>query len=83
MIKCFDNVKSLKFDSHESGNTACAMVSSEGEEIDFLKTFKVRGAVEEWMRKVEQAMQAALQSYLEKALVDYEVPSRSTHLTPR
>ncbi|KAL3922598.1 MAG: hypothetical protein SGPRY_004507, partial [Prymnesium sp.] len=76
LIKCFDNVKSLKFDSHESGNTACAMVSSEGEEIDFLKTFKVRGAVEEWMRKVEQAMQAALQSYLEKALVDYEAESR-------
>ncbi|KAL1511811.1 hypothetical protein AB1Y20_005097 [Prymnesium parvum] len=77
LIKCFDNIKCLEFSTPGTAATdVLAMVSSEEESVPFHKPVKIRGPVEEWMSKVEQAMQTTLHKLLEKAVSDYEVTPR-------
>ena len=69
LIKCFDCIKSLAF-SDTDAHTIVAMVSAEGEFVPLIKPLKARGAVEEWLSRVEEAMQQTLHKLLKLALSD-------------
>lgn len=63
MRKCFDAIYRLEFGQKEGGdgkmvatNDIIAFLSPEGEKLQFGKGLKARGAVEEWLSKVEDAM---------------------------
>ena len=75
LIKCFDCIKALAF-SDSDPNTIVAMVSAEGEVVQLLKPLKARGAVEEWLSRVEEIMQQTLHKLLRTALAD--APSLSS-----
>ena len=71
LIKCFDNIKGLDFGAAAPGSIdVTGMISSEGEQVPFTKPMKARGAVEEWMSRVELSMQSTLHK-----------PVSYTHLT--
>ncbi|CAH2003821.1 unnamed protein product, partial [Acanthoscelides obtectus] len=57
MIKMFDNIKSLRF-SHDSQDRVIsnAMVSSEGEVMEFRNPVYIEGKVEEWMNDILKEM---------------------------
>ncbi|XP_077456872.1 dynein axonemal heavy chain 10-like [Stigmatopora argus] len=53
MIKMYDNITSLRFDTKTSEETSvAAIVSTEGEVMEFQKPVQVKGRVEEWMTEV-------------------------------
>lgn len=61
--KCFDAIYRLEFGQKDDGtgqmistNDILAYVSPEGEKLFFQKGLKARGAVEEWLSKVEEGM---------------------------
>ena len=57
MIKMFDNVKSLRFEQGQSEEyIAHAMLSSEGETMDFRQPIPTEGRVEDWMTAVLNEM---------------------------
>lgn len=70
--KCFDAIYRLEFGQKESGdggkmistNDIIAFISPEGEKLLFGKGLKARGAVEEWLSKVEEAMFIAVKRYM-------------------
>ena len=87
--KCFDAVKRLEFvdEAKSSGATplveAWAMRSAEGERLPFIdantapKPVKARGAVDEWLTRVESAMVYAINRNLRTGLhASVEAPSR-------
>lgn len=71
MRKCFDAIYRLEFGQKEGGdgkmvptNDIIAFLSPEGEKLQFGKGLKARGAVEEWLSKVEEAMFVACKRYM-------------------
>ncbi|XP_032594376.1 dynein axonemal heavy chain 6 [Drosophila grimshawi] len=61
--KCFDAIYRLEFGQKDGGdgkmiptNDIVAFLSPEGEKLQFGKGLKARGAVEEWLSKVEESM---------------------------
>ncbi|XP_043065698.2 dynein axonemal heavy chain 6 [Drosophila bipectinata] len=69
--KCFDAIYRLEFGSKEGGdgkmvatNDIIAFLSPEGEKLQFGKGLKARGAVEEWLSKVEEAMFVSVKRYM-------------------
>uniref|UniRef100_A0A1A9V6M7 AAA+ ATPase domain-containing protein n=1 Tax=Glossina austeni TaxID=7395 RepID=A0A1A9V6M7_GLOAU len=65
--KCFDAIYRLEFGQKDDGsgkmvptNDILAFMSPEGEKLFFQKGLKARGAVEEWLSKVEEGMFAAV-----------------------
>ncbi|XP_001354829.2 dynein heavy chain 6, axonemal [Drosophila pseudoobscura] len=69
--KCFDAIYRLEFGSKDSGddkvvatNDIIAYLSPEGEKLQFGKGLKARGAVEEWLSKVEEAMFVSVKRYM-------------------
>lgn len=57
MIKMFDNIKSLRFSFDAQDRvTATAMISSEGEIMEFRNSVSIEGKVEEWMNEVLKEM---------------------------
>ena len=57
IIKMFDNIKSLRFEVGNADDyTATAMVSSEGEAMDFRTPIAAEGRVEDWMTSVLNEM---------------------------
>lgn len=66
--KCFDAIAKIEFGTKEGEkrgekvqtNDILAMVSPEGEKVQFNRGLKARGAVEDWLGKVEDAMFTAL-----------------------
>ncbi|XP_017121821.1 dynein heavy chain 6, axonemal [Drosophila elegans] len=69
--KCFDAIYRLEFGTKEGGdgkmvatNDIVAFLSPEGEKLQFGKGLKARGAVEEWLSKVEEAMFVADKRYM-------------------
>ncbi|XP_032581827.1 dynein heavy chain 6, axonemal [Drosophila sechellia] len=69
--KCFDAIYRLEFGSKEGGdgkmvatNDIVAFLSPEGEKLQFGKGLKARGAVEEWLSKVEEAMFVSCKRYM-------------------
>ncbi|EDW82538.1 uncharacterized protein Dwil_GK25078 [Drosophila willistoni] len=69
--KCFDAIYRLEFGQKEGGdgkiiatNDIIAYLSPEGEKLQFGKGLKARGAVEEWLSKVEEAMFVSVKRYM-------------------
>uniref|UniRef100_A0A1I8P355 AAA+ ATPase domain-containing protein n=1 Tax=Stomoxys calcitrans TaxID=35570 RepID=A0A1I8P355_STOCA len=65
--KCFDAIYRLEFGQQDDGsgkmiatNDILAFISPEGEKLLFQKGLRARGAVEEWLSKVEEGMFAAV-----------------------
>jgi dynein heavy chain len=72
MIKMFDNIKSLKIVQSAMGYVvATAMISSEGEEMEFKNQINVEGRVEEWMNDVLNEMRFSNRFITKKAIFDY------------
>lgn len=81
--KCFDAVAQLKFKvvRNEEGeevktNDITAMISPEGEIIT-LQGLKARGAVEDWLSKVEKEMFASLKRFMKLSYRSYQTKDRS------
>ncbi|XP_021708238.1 dynein heavy chain 6, axonemal [Aedes aegypti] len=82
--KCFDAIARIEFgkkktDSGESlmTNDIIAMVSPEGERLTFGIGLKARGAVEDWLSKVEEAMFLAVKRYMRLGYRCYPTKDRS------
>ncbi|XP_077377243.1 dynein axonemal heavy chain 10-like [Festucalex cinctus] len=72
MIKMYDNIASLRFDSESSGEiSAGAMVSAEGEVMDFQKPVQIKGRVEEWMTGVLHEMRRTNRLITKEAIFRY------------
>ena len=67
--KCFDAMKSIDFGTTMS--VISAMVSGEGEKVQFVETVEAQGPVEMWLCRVEDAMRRCLYSEAKRALTDY------------
>lgn len=73
--KCFDAIAKIEFGMREGEqrgekvmtNDILAMVSPEGEKVQFNRGLKARGSVEDWLGKVEDAMLAALKRCMKYA----------------
>lgn len=81
--KCFDAIAQLKFKSmrNEEGeevktNDITAMISPEAEIVTLLG-LKARGAVEDWLSKVEKEMFASLKRFMKLAYRSYMTKDRS------
>jgi dynein heavy chain, axonemal len=70
LIKCFDCIKKLDFAPSDVALDITTMISSEGEVVPFIKPVRTRGAVEEWLSRVEDAMAATLHKLLREAHLD-------------
>jgi dynein heavy chain len=78
LSKCFDAIKSLEFSSNDPKNIdIVAMISPEGERVNFLKTIKARGNVESWLGTVEEGMIAVLKRLIKSSIADFEDNKRS------
>ncbi|XP_030378328.1 dynein heavy chain 6, axonemal [Scaptodrosophila lebanonensis] len=82
--KCFDAIYRLEFGMKEGGdgkmvftNDIVAFLSPEGEKLQFGKGLKARGAVEEWLSKVEEAMFLSVKRYMRFGYQCY--PAKERH----
>jgi len=73
----FNNISSLRLeaDNHDRP-VASAMVSSEGEAMEFREVIAAVGRVEDWMNAVVEAMRVATRYSTKKAIFDYGKLSR-------
>lgn len=72
MIKMFDNIKSLAFSTSAMGeHVVTAMISSEGETMQFKNQVKTEGRVEDWMNDVLNEMRLSNRFITKKAIFDY------------
>ncbi|XP_015260407.1 PREDICTED: dynein heavy chain 10, axonemal [Cyprinodon variegatus] len=71
MIKMFDNIASLRFEVRSSQSVVAAMVSAEGEVMEFRNPVPVLGRVEEWMMAVLLEMQRTNRLITNEAIVNY------------
>ncbi|XP_046961667.1 dynein axonemal heavy chain 12 [Vanessa cardui] len=74
--KCFEGINRLVFDPEYN---ISAMISMEGEQVEFLETISVaaaRGSVEKWLVQVEDQMLKAVKSETELSYYDYVNMSR-------
>ncbi|XP_015836813.2 dynein axonemal heavy chain 10 [Tribolium castaneum] len=72
MIKMFDNIKSLRM--HLDNNDkmiASAMISSEGEVMEFRRAVQVVGKVEDWMNDVLKEMRRSNRFITKSAIYNY------------
>ncbi|XP_027024931.2 dynein axonemal heavy chain 10 isoform X2 [Tachysurus fulvidraco] len=73
MIKMYDNIASLRFDTGMSGETVVgAMVSAEGEVMDFRQVVPAEGRVEEWMTAVLLEMKRTNRLITKEAIFFYQ-----------
>uniref|UniRef100_A0A3B3TNK4 Dynein axonemal heavy chain 10 n=1 Tax=Poecilia latipinna TaxID=48699 RepID=A0A3B3TNK4_9TELE len=72
MIKMYDNIASLRFDVETDGETVvAAMVSAEGEVMEFRSHIPVEGRVEEWMLTVLHEMRRTNRLITKEAIFRY------------
>ena len=72
MIKMFDNIASLRFTKGPNSETiASAMVSGEGEFMDFRNPVPAEGRVEDWMTDVLNEMRNANRLITKEAVFYY------------
>lgn len=82
--KCFDAIARIEFGVKEGEkkgekvqtNDILAMVSPEGEKVQFNRGLKARGPVEDWLSKVEDAMYASLKRCMKYAYQVYQAMDR-------
>lgn len=86
--KCFDAIARIEFrmkDGEKKGekvmtNDINSMISPEGEKVQFNRGLKARGAVEDWLGKVEDAMYVALKRCMKYAYQVYKAMERTVWL---
>ncbi|XP_058811885.1 dynein axonemal heavy chain 10 isoform X1 [Topomyia yanbarensis] len=72
IIKMFDNIKSLRFAKDRSDTPiVTAMISAEGEVMDFQQHVPVQDRVESWMTAVLAEMRSTNRFISKKAIYDY------------
>jgi dynein heavy chain, axonemal len=72
MIKMFSNIKSLELSHSALGeHVVSAMISCEGETMNFKNQVKTEGRVEEWMNDVLNEMRLSNRYITKKAIFDY------------
>ncbi|XP_060518939.1 LOW QUALITY PROTEIN: dynein axonemal heavy chain 10 [Cylas formicarius] len=72
MIKMFDNIKSLRFAADTSDRViASAMISSEGEVMEFRSVVYIEGRVEDWMNDVLKEMRRSNRFITKSAIFYY------------
>ncbi|XP_028567040.2 dynein axonemal heavy chain 10 isoform X2 [Podarcis muralis] len=72
MIKMYDNVAALRFHEDDSGmKIATAMISAEGEVMDFRKAIPAEGRVENWMTAVLVEMRRTNRLLTKEAIFRY------------
>ncbi|XP_021113285.1 dynein heavy chain 10, axonemal isoform X2 [Heterocephalus glaber] len=72
MIKMYDNIALLRFSDGESGEKlVSAMVSAEGEVMNFQKLVRVEGHVEDWMTAVLHEMRRTNRLVTKEAIFKY------------
>lgn len=68
----YDNIASLRFDVGNNGETVVgAMVSAEGEVMEFRNPVSVKGRMEDWMLSVLEEMRATNRFITKKAIFYY------------
>ncbi|KAJ1569497.1 Dynein heavy chain 1, axonemal [Cladochytrium tenue] len=72
--KCFENVASLEF---QADKEITALFSAEGERIDVAEPFYPKGAVEEWLLKVEDQMRKSIKQVIKEGLACYTAKPRT------
>lgn len=83
--KCFDAIAKIEFGTKEGEkkgekvqtNDILAMLSPEGEKVQFNRGLKARGAVEDWLGKVEDAMVASLKRCMKYGYQTYRAQRRT------
>ncbi|XP_036076372.1 dynein heavy chain 10, axonemal isoform X2 [Rousettus aegyptiacus] len=72
MIKMYDNIALLRFHDGDSGEKlVTAMISAEGEVMQFRKTVRAEGRVEDWMTAVLQEMRRTNRLITKEAIFRY------------
>ncbi|KAH1015210.1 dynein axonemal heavy chain 10 [Dendroctonus ponderosae] len=72
MIKMFDNIKSLRFSTDNNDRViASAMVSGEGEVMEFRTPVMIEGKVEDWMNDVLKEMRKSNRFITKSAIYYY------------
>ncbi|XP_039735198.1 dynein axonemal heavy chain 10 [Pteropus medius] len=72
MIKMYDNIALLRFHDGDSGEKlVSAMISAEGEVMQFRKTVRAEGRVEDWMTAVLQEMRRTNRLITKEAIFRY------------
>ncbi|XP_044296574.1 dynein axonemal heavy chain 10 isoform X1 [Varanus komodoensis] len=72
MIKMYDNVAALKFHEEDNGiKIASAMISAEGEVMEFRKAIQAEGRVENWMTAVLAEMRRTNRLITKEAIFRY------------
>ncbi|XP_053509735.1 dynein axonemal heavy chain 10 isoform X2 [Ictalurus furcatus] len=73
MIKMYDNIASLRFDTGTNGETVvAAMVSAEGEVMELRQAVPAEGRVEDWMTAVLLEMRRTNRLITKEAIYFYE-----------
>jgi dynein heavy chain len=68
----FDNIGSLRIGSDiQDRPVASAMISCEGEVMEFREAVLVAGRVEDWMNAILNGMRVAIRYITKKAIYDY------------
>ncbi|XP_037672459.1 dynein heavy chain 10, axonemal isoform X6 [Choloepus didactylus] len=72
MIKMYDNIAALRFNDGESGEKlVSAMISAEGEVMEFRKIIRAEGHVEDWMTAVLNEMRRTNRLITKEAIFRY------------
>ncbi|XP_075852592.1 dynein axonemal heavy chain 10 [Microcebus murinus] len=72
MIKMYDNIASLRFHDGDSGEKlVSAMISAEGEVMEFRKIIRAEGRVEDWMTAVLNEMRRTNRLITKEAIFRY------------
>ncbi|XP_058137242.1 dynein axonemal heavy chain 10 [Dasypus novemcinctus] len=72
MIKMYDNIAALRFNDGESGEKlVSAMISAEGEVMEFRKIIRAEGRVEDWMTAVLNEMRRTNRLITKEAIFRY------------
>lgn len=76
----YDNIASLRFDAGTSGESVVgAMVSAEGEAMEFRQSIPTEGRVEEWMTTVLLEMRRTNRLITKEAVFNYEKNKSRSH----
>jgi len=71
-LQMFDNIASLNFVKNQNGDLcATAMVSAEGERMDFRSQVTAEGRVEDWMNRVVKEMRSTNRLITKEAIFYY------------
>ena len=72
MLQMYDNIASLQFSDGDSGEKlVSAMVSAEGEVMEFRKIVRAEGRVEDWMTAVLKEMRRSNRLITKEAIFRY------------